>query len=243
MNGKQRYGYVWISAVILVFGIIFVPKIVDRVRKGTVVDNQRMDVAQANGELAYIILDGQRRKVPAFSLIDQDSLPISDLDYKGKVYVAEFFFTSCPTICPIMTENLVSIQDQFGDRDDFGIASFSITPDYDTPSVLKAYADSHGVADLDWHLLTGDRDSIYDLANNGFNIYAAKVPGAPGGFEHSGLFALIDKQGFIRSRTDRFGNPIIYYRGSIPEAQGTDSNGETEQVGWLKEDIAKLLGE
>jgi protein SCO1/2 len=96
---------------------------------------------------------------------------------------------------------------------------------------------------MDWHLLTGARDTIYDLANVGFNIFAAENPGVAGGFEHSGLFALVDKDGFIRSRRDDFGNPIIYYRGTIPEDQGENEEGEKEQISILKEDIRKLLEE
>ena len=142
-----------------------------------------------------------------------------------------------------MNKNLVQLQEEFREFDDFGIASFTINPQYDTPRVLKEYAESYGINDLDWHLLTGAPETIYDLANSGFNIYAQQIPEVPGGFEHSGLFALIDKEGYIRCRKDEFGNPIIYYRGAITEAQGVSSEGETEQISVLKEDIRKLLEE
>jgi protein SCO1/2 len=202
-----------------------------------------MSVKVKNQGLAYVLLNGEKKKVPTFAFIDQDSLLITDTDYQGKVYVVEFFFTSCPSICPLMTNNLVSVQNEFGQRDDFGIASFSITPDYDTPSVLKKYAEDHGITDIDWHLMTGDSEKIFGLANSGFNIYAAQAPDVPGGFEHSGLFALVDKNGYLRSRVDDFGNPIVYYRGTITEAQGKNDIGEREQVSELKEDIKKLLQE
>jgi len=91
--------------------------------------------------------------------------------------------------------------------------------------------------------MTGDKTKIYDLANSGFNIFAAEMPDAPGGFEHSGLFALIDKYGFIRSSVDDFGNPIVYYRGAITEAEGENEEGEKQQITILKEDIKKLLEE
>ena len=168
---------------------------------------------------------------------------ITQNDYNGKVYVVEFFFTTCPSICPVMNSNLVEIQNEFRDFDDFGVASFTINPDYDTPSVLKAYAEKHGIEDMDWHLMTGDRQEIYDLANIGFNIFAAEDIGVAGGFEHSGLFALVDKNGYLRSRTDDFGNPIIYYRGTISETQGENEEGEKQQISILKEDIKKLLNE
>lgn len=225
----------------MIFGIIFVPRIVDRVKEGTRVEHDRISTDPGNEPLSYIYLDGEKRKVPAFALMDQDSLLVTDQDYLGKVYVAEFFFTTCPTICPIMNKNLVQLQEEFREFEDFGVASFTINPDYDTPHVLKAYAEAYGITDMDWHLLTGDAEQIYQLANSGFNIYAQEMQEVPGGFEHSGLFALIDREGYIRSRKDAYGNPIVYYRGAIPEAQGTNDAGETQQISILKEDIRKLL--
>lgn len=211
--------------------------------QGRVVDQDRMSNAYKVEPLTYVMLNGERRKVPSFAFLNQDSLLITDLDYRGKVYVAEFFFTTCPSICPVMTRNLVELQDVFESYPDFGVASFTINPRYDTPTVLKAYSDKYGITDLDWHLLTGSQDSIYEVANAGFNIFAAEVPDIEGGFEHSGLFALIDREGYLRCRKDDFGNPIIYYRGAIPWNQQTETQGETEQISLLKEDIKKLLDE
>ena len=207
------------------------------------VETDRMNVKDPSEKLAFIMLNGQKRTVPPFAFINQDSLLITNEDYLGKVYVAEFFFTTCPTICPIMNRNLVQLQEEFREFENFGVASFTINPDYDTPRVLKEYADQYGITDMDWHLLTGDREDIYELANVGFNIFAAEMEDVPGGFEHSGLFALIDKQGYLRSRLDDFGNPIIYYRGTIMESQGINAEGEEEQISILKEDIKKLLAE
>ena len=240
---NKKYTYIWVSLVILVFGIIFIPKIVDRIKSQSIVQHDRMNVKSSGGSLAYVMYDGERRKVPAFEFLNQDSVLISERDYLGKVYVVEFFFTRCPSICPIMTENLLALQEAFKNEEDFGVASFSITPDYDTPAVLKTYAEKQGIKDMDWHLLTGDKEIVYELANTGFNIFAAENPDAPGGFEHSGLFALVDKEGYLRSRTDDFGNPIIYYRGTITEEQGTNAEGEKEQLSILKKDIQRLLDE
>ncbi|NNE03242.1 MAG: SCO family protein [Eudoraea sp.] len=240
---KGKYHYIWISLIILIFGIIFIPRIVDRFKEGTIVETDRMNVKNPADKLAYIILNDEKRKVPPFAFMNQDSLLITNEDYLGKVYVVEFFFTTCPTICPIMNRNLVQIQEEFRDFQNFGVASFTINPDYDTPRVLKEYAEDYGITDMDWHLLTGDRNEIYDLANVGFNIFVAQEDDVPGGFEHSGLFALIDKEGFIRSRLDDFGNPIIYYRGTITEAQGANIEGEEEQISILKNDIKTLLAE
>ncbi|MBC2838790.1 SCO family protein [Robiginitalea sp. SC105] len=241
MAEKRNYHYIWVGAVILVFGAIFVPKIMDRLGQGEVVERDRMSSEAASPPLEYITLNGERRKVPSFALINQDSLLITDADYRGKVWVAEFFFTTCPTICPLMTRNLVELQDELAGYEDFGVASFTINPRHDTPAVLKEYAEQYGITDMDWHLLTGNRDSIYELANAGFNIFAAETPDVPGGFEHSGLFALIDREGYLRSRKDRFGNPVVYYRGTISREDQANPEGETEQISLLKEDILKLL--
>lgn len=240
---KNKYSYVWVSLVILVFGIIFIPRIIERVQGGHVVENDRLNLKGANEKLAFVEMNGEKRKVPPFAFIDQDSLLITNDDYKGKVYLVEFFFTTCPTICPIMNKNLVQIQEEFKGIDNLGVASFTINPDYDTPEVLKEYAEEYGIDNMDWHLLTGNLNDIYTLANTGFSIFAAEVPAAEGGFEHAGLFALVDKNGYIRSRVDSFGNPIVYYRGTITEEEGENDHGEKEQISILKEDIKKLLEE
>ena len=240
---KRKYTYIWVSLVILVFGIIFIPKIVDRISREDVVEDSRMHNKNSDEKLAYITLNGERRQVPAFSFMNQDSLLISNEDYIGKVYLIDFFFTSCPTICPLMSKNLVELQNEFREFEEFGVASFTINPEYDTPRILKEYAENYGITDMDWHLLTGDSEEILQLANTGFNIYAVADPDVPGGFEHSGLFALVDKEGYIRSRLDDFGNPIIYYRGTISVQQGVNTEGEEEQISLLKEDIRKLLDE
>lgn len=166
-------------------------------------------------------------KAPSFSFTNQYGNTISNETYKGKVYVVDFFFTSCPTICPIMTHNMVKVQNAFTDNS-IGIASFSIDPENDTPEVLLDYAQQHGVTNPNWHFMTGNEQDIYNLSNVGFNIYAGKG-NADEEFEHSGLFALIDQQGNIISRKDEKGNPIVYYKAL-----------EKEGIEALIEDIKKL---
>ncbi|MDB4108064.1 SCO family protein [Flavobacteriaceae bacterium] len=243
---KISYSYVGVSFIILIFGIIVVPKIVDRIQNNDVTrsESRSKDVQMTVSDstpLSYLVINGEAKKVMPFSFKNQDGELISNEEYAGKVYLVEFFFSTCPTICPKMNKNLVDIQNTFPDRPDFGIASFTINPDYDTQEVLKAYANDYGVTNPNWHFMTGDRDALYDLANTGFNLYAAEVEGADGGFEHSGNFALIDKQGYIRSRTDTFGNPKIYYKGIISQSEQFDEEGESEDISALKEDILKLL--
>ncbi|WP_066223582.1 SCO family protein [Formosa haliotis] len=248
MSSKTNYSYIGIAFIILVFGIIFIPKIVDRIKNNDVSRSDRMSNVPDNHysskeKLAFLEINGEAKKVPEFSFTNQDGKTITNTDYLGKVYVVEFFFTTCPTICPIMSENLIQIQDRFKSIDNFGVASFTINPSHDTPEVLKEYAEKYGITNPNWNLLTGDREAIYNLANLGFNLYTAEEEGAAGGFEHSGNFALIDKNGFIRSRTDAYGNPKIYYRGTITEKAKYDEDGEEEEITMLKEDIKKLLNE
>ena len=226
--------YIGLILVILIFGIIFIPKIVSRITNRKIVESNR---SQSSIPLQYVFLNGEAKKVPEFAFLNQDSIIISNEDFNKKVYVAEFFFTSCPSICPIMNKNMKRIENRFGKRQDFGIASFSIDPSKDTPSVLKAYAESYDVFSQNWHFLTGEKDKIYNLANEGFNIFASVNPRVAGGFEHQGYFALIDKNGFIRCRSDQFGNPIVYYMGVDKE------DVEIQEVDLLIDDIEKLLKE
>ncbi|CAH8281381.1 protein SCO1/2 [Mariniflexile fucanivorans] len=247
MSKKTNYSYIGIAFIILVFGIIFVPKIVDRISNNDVTrDESRSDFANGKtklSDLAFIEINGVAKKVPDFSFTDQNGKNITNKDYEGKVYVVEFFFTTCPTICPRMNANLIQVQNAFKGFENFGVASFTINPDYDTTEILKEYAEKYGVTNPNWHLMTGDKDAIYKLSNEGFNLYTAEEEDAAGGFEHSGNFALIDKNGFIRSRKDEFGNPIIYYRGIASETEKVDDDGAPEEISALKEDIKKLLSE
>jgi protein SCO1/2 len=212
----KKHSYIGISFIILLFGIYTVPKVVNHFS------------VEALHKFS---------QVPAFEFINQRGDSVTDQTYKGKVYVAEFFFTTCPTICPIMNEKMGSIQNEFFGNPNFGIASISINPDHDTSEILKAYADEFKVTSPNWHLLSGKpKEDVFALAKTGFKLYAGLAKEEVGGFEHSGLFALIDKNGFIRSRTDKNGNPIMYYR-AIKENEFGD------QIKELKEDIAILLKE
>jgi len=247
MSKNTNYSYVGIALIVLVFGIIFIPRIVDRIKNNDITrdesrSNQTSDAKPYISDLGFLNINGEPKKVPAFSFINQDGKTITNEDYIGKVFVVEFFFTTCPTICPRMSKNLVQIQNSFEGIMDFGVASFTINPEHDTPKILKEYAEKYGMKNPNWNLMTGDIDVIYELANQGFNLYTAKDAEVEAGFEHSGNFALIDKNGFIRSRVVS-GNPIIYYNGMISESEKIDDEGQEQQITMLKEDIAKLLKE
>lgn len=203
---KKNTYYIGLAVIILLFGVFATVEISRRLKNDTVVDDDRHEV----GKKYELVTIG---KAPDFSFTNQDGQTITNENYKGKVYLTEFFFTTCPTICPIMNRNMVKIQNKFKNSD-LGIASFSINPTHDTPEVLKEYADEYGVTNPNWNLMTGDQEAIFSLANKGFNLYAGLGSEDVGGFEHSGLFALIDKNGNIVSRKDKFGNPIVYYDGT-----------------------------
>ena len=126
-------------AVVLIFGVLFIPKIIKKISEKNVVTSNRT-IKPGYESLDYIKLDGVKRKVPEFAFLNQDSIYITNEDFLGKVYVAEFFFTRCPTICPIMNQNMKTIYDKFVERKDFGIASFTIDPDHDRPHILKKYS-------------------------------------------------------------------------------------------------------
>ncbi|WP_394773804.1 SCO family protein [Flavobacterium sp.] len=227
----KNKSYIGISFIILIFGIYAVPKIVDRVKNGEVVKGNRLDnvglkTSKSDGKLMTI------GPAPKFELTNQDNTKVSNETYKGKVYVLEFFFTTCPSICPKMNLSMLEIEKTFFGNPNFGIVSITIDPKHDTPQVLKDHAKLLGVKSSNWNFLTGDKATIMDLSNKGFNLYAGENEKVSGGFEHSGLFALIDKDGNIRCRKDDFGNPNIYY-------DGLDKKGVRD----IQEDIKILLAE
>ena len=228
----KKYSYIGVSFIVLIFGIIFFPRIMERIENQSISDTKRLSKSD---ELSYIKLNQEKRKVADFLFLNQDSLFISNQDFNGKVFVAEFFFTRCPSICIEMNKNMKILDELYGDRDDFGIASFTIDPENDTPTTLKKYSELIEVKSKNWHFLTGDKEDIYELSNKGFNIFSSINEAVEGGFEHQGFFALIDKDGYIRSRVNDFGTPIVYYSGI------TNENEDVQGIEMIKEDIDKLL--
>ncbi|MBW8521785.1 SCO family protein [Chryseobacterium chendengshani] len=182
-------------------------------------------------------------KVPEFELTNQNSRKISNKDMLGKVYLVEFFFSRCPTICPVMNSNMKFIQHEINSPD-FGIISISIDPDNDTPEILKEHAKMIGVNSLNWHFLTGKRSYIGDLADQ-FNIYVGDESDEGESLNHSGMIALVDQEGNVRCRYNKKNMPILYYSG----LNYADEEGKTPKLTGkyhpdrelLIEDIRKLL--
>ena len=222
----KNKSYIGISLIILVFGTWSVFNIDKYVSEDRVVNSNRSNTA--NSYKANLKILG---KAPEINLTDHNNQLFNNHNLKGKVYVVEFFFTTCPTICPKMNENMLQIEKEFIDETNFSLISITINPAYDNSEVLKQYANKIGVKHENWYFLTGEKQYIYNIANKGFKLYAGENQQAQGGFEHSGYFALIDQKGRIRCRIEN-GNSIGFYDGL-----------DQKNIQWLITDIKKLLKE
>lgn len=167
-------------------------------------------------------VDTVYHQIPPFRFLNQDSVWVSEKDMAGKIYIADFFFTSCPTICPKMKTQLLRIYERYSENEVIRILSHSIDPTYDTPSVLKQYATRLQVKSPRWNMLTGDKAAIYKLGEKSYMVTTQEDKNEAGGFVHSGAFILVDKNRHVRGIYD-----------------GTQEN----EVNHLIEDIEILLQE
>jgi len=148
-----------------------------------------------------MVSDTIYQTIPPFSFINQDSITITNKTFDNSIYVADFFFTSCPSICPIMSKNLLKVLDKYKGNKEVKILSHSIDTKYDTPWVLKKYATKLGVEGDQWQFVHGSQEAIYGIADK-YMVYAKENSSAPGGFEHQGWLILIDKEKRIRGAYD-----------------------------------------
>lgn len=158
-------------------------------------------IAVERDENGKKVVDTIYHSIPDFSLINQDSNLVDQNTVKGKVYVADFFFTSCPTICPKVRKNLKKVSEHFKGNDNLVILSHSIDAKYDTVGRLAWYAQKMNIDSKQWHLLTGDKTQIYELARK-YLISAVEDKNAEGGFDHSSTVTLVDRQRRIRGLYD-----------------------------------------
>lgn len=144
----------------------------------------------------------KNHKIADFSLIDQNGENFTTKDLEGKYYVTDFFFTTCPTICPDMSSQLVRVQNAYKDNADFMIVSHSVTPEIDTPKVLLEYGKRYEADFNKWVFLTGDKKQIYDLARKSYFAATTEGDGGPDDFIHTENFVLVDKEKRIRGFYD-----------------------------------------
>jgi len=142
------------------------------------------------------VTDTLYQTIPAFKFVNQYGDTITDKSLNGKIYVADFFFTTCPNICPVMHRNMLPVYNEFKSHTDFGIISHTIDPKYDTVPVLKKYADKMGISGNTWWLLHGQKNDTYTIAKSYLVSLQEKNP--QGQYVHDGYFILIDKQKRIR---------------------------------------------
>lgn len=140
--------------------------------------------------------------IAPFQFVDQDSAVVTNATVEGKIYVADFFFTSCRTICPIMKTQMLRVYEATADMPDVLLISHTIDPEWDTVALLHDYAERLGVDSRRWHFLTGVKDSIYKIAQTSYYATAMEDRSEPDGFIHSGAFLLIDRKGRIRGKYD-----------------------------------------
>ena len=137
-----------------------------------------------------------------FSLVNQNGDTITQANYEDKIYIADFFFTTCPSICPIMTENMGLLQEEILDDPEVLLLSHSVTPDIDSVAQLKKYALEKGVVDSKWNLVTGDKKQIYELARKSYLAAKSDGDGGPYDMIHTENFILVDKEKRIRGTYD-----------------------------------------
>jgi len=190
-------------------------------------DKERVLPIIGDRDVEYKTVDGKEvvdtiyPKIPDFKFLNQDSVMITSKSLKGKVWVADFFFTSCGTICPPMTSQMKRLSVLTKDLEkNLQFLSFTIDPGYDTPSEFKSYIKSHGITAKNWSFFTGDEAETFELAHDFFHVGAERSESAVDGFEHNDTFVLVDKEGYVRG---------LYI--------GTS----TTDVNRLEKDIRKLL--
>jgi protein SCO1/2 len=140
-------------------------------------------------------------QIPDFSFINQYGDTVSQADFENSIYIADFFFTSCPTICPVMKSQMIRVYEHFKDAPEVKILSHSIDPYHDSVAVLRDYAEALGVNDTKWQFVTGEQDAIYEIGEKSYMVTAAEDTVAAdetGGFIHSGAFILVDKKRQVR---------------------------------------------
>lgn len=216
----KQFKYFWIGFLILslviiaIFYSILKPKRILPIYQPSRVNSEMVDSTIQHVSKYHQIAD--------FRLINQNGKTVTQADYKDKIYVADFFFTTCQTICPIMTDHMYQIQKEIMDQDDVMLLSHTVTPHIDSVAQLKRYAKQKGVNDHKWNLVTGDKKHIYELARKSYMAVKTDGNGDEYDMIHTENFMLVDKKRQIRG----------YYDGTVPE----DIERLLEDIAVLKEE-------
>ncbi len=199
--------YKFLGVVLLVLSVIIITIIYQILKPNRVLPVYQP--AEVNAEMVDSSLQHVKKyhTIADFSLVNQNGEAITQKTYKDKIYVADFFFTTCQTICPIMTGHMVEIQEQLENDAEVMLLSHTVTPEIDSVAQLKKYALEKGVNDSKWNLVTGDKKEIYDLARKSY-LAAKDNPYTPNDLIHTENFVLIDTKKRIRG----------FYDGTDPEA-------------------------
>ncbi len=231
-NTKAWKGVVLISILVLPFLVYFVWVYSAEENFFVTLDYVGpREVIEGQDEAGNTVYDTSYYHIPAWEFTNQHDSSLSSDELKGNIYLANFFFTSCPSICPAMNYNVQQVQERFKGYDNFRIVSFSVDPTHDTVEVLQAYEKRVGAKPGRWFFLTGDQDSIYATAAD-YLANAMEDSAAAGGFLHSENLVLIDWEGRIRSGRDDQGNLKGVYDGL-----------SVDEVNKLKSDIKVLIAE
>lgn len=197
-----------------------------KVRALPFVGNFDVVTYEQNGE---IHVDSVYPKIPPFRYLNQDSVMVSSSEMKGKIWIANFFFTSCPSICPPMISQMKRMNIMTKDiADKLQFMSFSIDPKTDKPYVLKSYIKNNGIQATNWQFFTGDEVKTHELGVKNFMVHAEQSDMAPGGFAHSEGLVLVDREGYVRgiylgTRTDEVDRMEKDIRKLLKIEYGTDS--------------------
>ena len=187
------------SKIILAASIFFLASCSDTEKRLPILGEREPVEKVVDGKT---ITDTIYQTIPAFNFVNQDSAIVTEKDFEGKVYVADFFFTSCTSICPIMHRNMLKVYNEFKDNGEVGILSHTIDFKYDTPSRLKSYAEKLGIEGNQWQFVKGTKDSVYTLAEKSYLVAVSEDSTATDGFIHQGWFILVDKQKRLRGAYD-----------------------------------------
>ena len=198
----KQYRYFFIFFFLMCCGIMYLFQDAYKLRKSLPVYTPSMVNPEMVDSLIQHKANKQEHRIASFKFVNQNGDTITNADYNGYIYVADFFFTTCPTICPIMGDNMAWLQEKLKDMPNVKLLSHTVTPDIDSVPVLKAYALEKGVNDAVWNLVTGDKKDIYYIARNSYLAVKTGSPEEMYDMVHTENFVLVDSKGRVRGYYD-----------------------------------------